>query len=149
MNMTKMEMIEKFYGRDEELHERYEEAEKAQDEKSMDACRQAYQELLKEIRIKGADFAHVMKLYSDMKKRGNCRIDLNDVYREPEKLIAAFRDFGVTEFTFSSTWSGATETAWAFTKLGCSLKGMTEIHGSSQDFMTSEYETVPAFIFTL
>ncbi len=147
--MTKMEMIEKFYGQHEELNKKYEEAEKAQDEKGMSACRKAYQGLLKEIRTKGTGFSNMMKLYSTMKKRGNSRIDLNDIYREPEKLIATFRDFGVTEFTFSSTWSGATETAWAFTKLGCSLKGMTEIHGSGQDFMTGKYETIPAFLFTL
>ena len=34
MNMTKMEMIEKFYGQHEELNKKYEEAEKAQDEKA-------------------------------------------------------------------------------------------------------------------
>lgn len=147
--MTKMEMIEKFYERNEELHERCEEAHKAQDKTGIDACQKAYQELLKEVRAQGADFSHMMRLYSGMKKRGNNWIDLNDVYREPETVIALFREFGVTEFTFSSTWSGATETAWAFTKLGCSLKGMTEIHGAGQDFMTGEYETVPAFLFTL
>ena len=53
------------------------------------------------------------------------------------------------EFTFSSTWSSAIQVSWAFTQLGCTLKGMTEVHGTKRDFQTGEYEKVPAFIFSL
>ena len=147
--MTKMEMFEMFYKQYEGLRERYEAAKKVQDEKNMASCRKEYQNTLEDVRAHGQEFSNIMRLYSEMKKRGNSRIDLNDTCREPEKIIAAFKEFGVTEFTFSSTWTNATETAWAFTKLGCSLCGMTEINSQYQDLMNDAYEKVPAFLFSL
>ena len=147
--MTKMEMIERFYGRNEELERKFEAAEKAGDEKTMDACQDAYQDLLQEVRAEGEAFGDMMRLYSDMKKHGNSRLDLSGTYREPEKILETFREFGVTEFTFSSTWSNAIQVSWAFTQLGCTLKGMTEVHGTKRDFQTGEYEKVPAFLFSL
>ena len=119
--MKKMEMIARFYGRNEELERKFEAAEKAGDTKTMDACQDAYQGLLQEVRAKGEAFGDMMRLYSDMKKHGNSRLDLSGTYREPEKILETFREFGVTEFTFSSTWSSAIQVAWAFTQMGCTL----------------------------
>lgn len=65
--MTKMEMIERFYGRNEELERKFEAAEKAGDAKTMDACQDAYQDLLQEVRTEGEAFGDMMRLYSDMK----------------------------------------------------------------------------------
>ena len=83
--MTKMDMIERFYGRNEELERKFEAAEKAGDAKTMDACQDAYQDLLQEVRAEGEAFGDMMRLYSDMKKHGNSRLDLSGTYREPEK----------------------------------------------------------------
>ena len=137
--MTKMEMIERFYGRNEELERTFAAAEKAGDAAAMDACQDAYQDLLQEVRAEGEAFGDMMRLYSDMKKHGNSHLDLSGTYQE----------FGVTEFTFSSSWSSAIQVAWAFTQMGCTLKGMTEINGSGRKFMSKEYEKVPAFLFSL
>ena len=147
--MTKMEMIERFYGRNEELERKFEAAEKAGDAKTMNACQDAYQDLLQEVRAEGKDFGDMMRLYSEMKQRGNSRLDLSGTYRKPEEIIRVFRDFGVKEFTFSFTGSSAFKVSWAFTQMGCTLKGMTEVHGSKRDFQTGEYEKVPAFFFSL
>jgi predicted CopG family antitoxin len=147
--MTKMEMIERFYGRNEELERTFAAAEKAGDAAAMDACQDAYQDLLQEVRAEGEAFGDMMRLYSDMKKHGNSHLDLSGTYREPEKILKTFREFGVTEFTFSSSWSSAIQVAWAFTQMGCTLKGMTEINGSGRKFMSKEYEKVPAFLFSL
>ena len=147
--MTKMEMMEKLYGRSEELEKKFDAAEKVGDAQTMQACRDAYQELVKEVQAEGEDFGNMMRLYSDMKKHGNSLLDLSGTYREPEEIIRIFRDFGVKEFTFSSTWSSAIQVSWAFTQMGCTLKGMTEVHGSKRDFQTGEYEKVPAFLFSL
>ena len=147
--MTKMEMNERFYGRNEELERKFEAAEKAGDAKTMDACQDAYQDLLQEARVEGEAFGDMMRLYSEMKQQGNSRIDLSGIYRKPEEVIRIFREFGVAEFTFSSTWSSAIQVSWAFTQMGCTLKGMTEVHGSKRDFQTGEYEKVPAFLFSL
>lgn len=147
--MTKMEMIERFYGRNEELERTFAAAEKAGDAAAMDACQDAYQDLLQEVRAEGEAFGDMMRLYSDMKKHGNSHLDLSGTYQEPEKILKTFREFGVTEFTFSSSWSSAIQVAWAFTQMGCTLKGMIEIYGSGRKIMSKEYEKVPAFLFSL
>lgn len=147
--MTKMEMIERFYGRNEELERTFAAAEKAGDAAAMDACQDAYQDLLQEVRAEGEAFGDMMRLYSDMKKNGNSHLDLSGTYWEPEKILKTFREFGVTEFTFSSSWSSAIQVAWEFTQMGCTLKGMIEIYGSGRKIMSKEYEKVPAFLFSL
>lgn len=68
-----MEMIERFYGRSEELEKKFDAAEKVGDAQTMQACRDAYQELVKEVQAEGQDFCNMMRLYSDMKKHGNSR----------------------------------------------------------------------------
>ncbi|WP_302158362.1 hypothetical protein [uncultured Acidaminococcus sp.] len=147
--MTKMEMLEKFYERHEELERKLDAAENGGNTKAMEACQKAHQELLEEVRAEGETFGDMMRLYSEMKQQGNSRLDISRTYRKPEEIIKIFRDFGVKEFTFSSTWSSAIQVSWAFTQLGCTLKGMTEVHGTKRDFQTGEYEKVPAFLFSL
>ena len=147
--MTKMEMLERFYQRHEELERKFDAAEKAGDTKAMDACQDSHQDLLQEVRVEGEAFGDMMRLYSEMKQQGNSRLDLSGTYRKPEEIIRIFRDFGVKEFTFSSTWSSAIQVSWAFTQLGCTLEGMIEIYGSGRKFMSNEYEKVSAFLFSL
>lgn len=147
--MTKMEMLEKFYGRHEGLERKLDAAENGGDTKAMEACQKAHQELLEEVRAEGEAFGDMMRLYSEMKQQGNSRLDISGTYRKPEEVIRIFREFGVKEFTFSSTWSSAIQISWAFTQLGCTLKGMTEVYGTKRDFQTGEYEKVPAFLFSL
>ena len=53
--MTKMEMMEKLYGRSEELEKKFDAAEKVGDAQTMQACRDAYQELVKEVQAEGED----------------------------------------------------------------------------------------------
>lgn len=147
--MTKMEMLVRFYERHEELERKLDAAENDGNTRAIEACQKGHQELLEEVRAEGEAFGDMMRLYSEMKQQGNSRLDLSGTYRKPEEVIRIFRDFGVTEFTFSSTWSSAIQTSWAFTQLGCTLKGMTEVHGTKRDFQTGEYEKVPAFLFSL
>ena len=147
--MTKMEMLERFYERHEELERKLDAAENDGNTRAIEACQKGHQELLEEVRAEGEAFGDMMRLYSEMKQQGNSRLDLSGTYRKPEEVIRIFREFGVTEFTFSSTWSSAIQVSWAFTQMGCTLKGMTEVHGSKRDFQTGEYEKVPAFLFSL
>ena len=51
--MTKMEMLEKFYGRHEGLERKLDAAENGGDTKAMEACQKAHQELLEEVRAEG------------------------------------------------------------------------------------------------
>ena len=147
--MTKMEMLERFYERHEELERKLDAAENDGNTRAIEACQKGHQELLEEVRAEGETFGDMMRLYSDMKKHGNSLLDLSGTYQEPEKILKVFREFGVKEFTFSSTWSSAVQVAWQFTQLGCKLKGMTEIYGSGQKFMSNEYERIPAYVFEI
>lgn len=147
--MNKMEMIARFYERNLDLEKKFNEAEKVNDEKGMEACREGYHELLQEIRAEGENFSNMMRFYSEMKQRGNKLLDVSGSYTEPERIIQMFKEFGVTEFTFSSNWTNAMDTAWAFTKMGCTLKGMVEIYSYNKKLMSNEYEKGPAFLFTL
>ena len=147
--MKKVEMIARFYERNLDMAKKFNEAEKANDEKGMGVCREGYQELLQEDRAEGEDFSSMMRLYSEMKQRGNKLLDVSGSYTEPERIIQMFKEFGVTEFTFSSNWTNAMDTAWAFTKMGCNLKGMVEIYRDNKKFMNNEYEKGPAFLFKM
>lgn len=118
----KMEMIARFYEKNLDLEKKFNEAEKANDEKGMGVCREGYQELLQEVRAEGEDFSSMMRLYSAMKQRGNKLLDVSGSYTEPERIIQMFKEFGVTEFTFSANWTNAMDTAWAFTKWAATLK---------------------------
>lgn len=80
-----MEMIERFYGRSEELEKKFDAAEKVGDAQTMQACRDAYQELVKEVQAEGQDFCNMMRLYSDMKKHGNSRLDLSGTCRDRKR----------------------------------------------------------------
>lgn len=81
-----MEMIERFYGRSEELEKKFDAAEKVGDAQTMQACRDAYQELVKEVRAEGEAFGDMMRLYSDMKKHGNSRLDLSGTYWKQKRF---------------------------------------------------------------
>ena len=94
-----MKKIAKFYERYLDLEKRFNEAEKASDEKAMEACREGYLELLQEVRADGEDFSNMMRLYTEMKQRGNKLLDVSGSYTEPERIIQMFKEFGVTEFT--------------------------------------------------
>lgn len=139
--------FENDYAREQELYisfDKAEENEKAEIRKTHDA-------LWKEITAKGEDYIKLYKLYSETKERENDYIDLSDVVwdRDVKPLIESFRKFGISKFTFSSTWSSAVETAWLFQKNGCKLEGLVEINGRHKDFMSKEYEKVHGYLFSL
>ena len=97
----------------------------------------------------GKPFELLYSLYAAAMKVGNERIDISELheYQDAATLIASFREYGVEAFTFSSGWSSATESAWAFLQNGCTLASMVEINGPHKAFGSDEYEKRPAFLF--
>lgn len=146
--MKKNELA-KDYERFEDLKAAYDEAEKAKNEAGMNAARAGYQKLLEEVRAKGETYSKMMRLYSDMKERGNDCIDFADPYLKEKEIVDTLKDYGFGCFTLSSTWSGAVENAWNFQQVGCTLESMIEINGSSKEFMSDSYEKVHAFLFRI
>lgn len=138
--------FEKDYQTELAINERYDRAS-TEDEK--EAVRKEYRAFGDEVDGKGKDYAWVYKFYTEMKRRGNEYIDIDDITCEGEahRLVEALRKFGFEYFTFTSTWSSAVEIAWEFTQAGCTAEGMVEINSHHKDFYTDEFEKRHGFLF--
>ena len=123
-----MRKIDELYNRHQEIKAAYEAAKKAGDDVAREKARADMRALREELDAQGDEFCFVFNLLVEMDERGNEHIDLHDVIWEPEKTIETLRKYGVETFVFSSGWSSAVETAWAFVQAGCKLEGMVEIN---------------------
>lgn len=90
--MTKMDMIERFYGRNEELERKFDAAEKAGDAKNMDACQDAYQDPLQEVRAEGEAFGDMMRLYKARKQPAGPFRDMPGTGKDPQNLPGIWGD---------------------------------------------------------
>ena len=64
-------------------------------------------------------------------------------------IVEACREYGITEFTISSTFSSLIETMAEFEKHGCKLAGLTTVRTRYTDFRTHEKEIKPAVLMKL
>ena len=137
------------YARHQEIKAQYEAAKVAGYEEGIAQARNDHKALMESVKATGASFAAIYWLYQMSMEEGNDLIDISDVheYRDEATLIASFREYGIEAFTFSSGWSSAVDSAWAFTQNGCTLQGMTQINSQHKDFETGEYEKRSAFLF--
>lgn len=137
------------YAKDQEIETRYDAAELKNDSVAMEQAHTDHFALEASIQAQGKPFELLYSLYAAAMKVGNEYIDLSELheYRDAKELIDSFREYGVEAFTFSSGWSSATESAWAFLQNGCALAGMVEINGQHKAFGSDEYEKRPAFLF--
>jgi hypothetical protein len=103
------------------------------------------------IEAKGKDYADTFRIYKDARDNGNSRMDISEPHehRDIPQLIANLKEYGVTEFTFSSGWSSAIEASWEFLQNGCELAGMVEVFTGHTAFMSDEKETAPAYLFRI
>lgn len=139
------------YTKMQEIKAAYNTARAQKNTEGMEAARAAHQALMAEIEIRGGSYGKVFQLYEDAMERGNEYIDLRDVIwdKDVAGLISSLRENGIEHFTFSSTWSGAVETAWLFTRNGCILEGLVEINGTCTRIGTDEYEKVHGYLFAI
>lgn len=137
------------YAKDQEIEARYDAAELKNDSAAMEQARADHFALEAGIQAQGKPFERLYSLYAAAMKVGNEYIDISELheYRDAKELIDSFREYGVEAFTFSSGWSSATESAWAFLQNGCALAGMVEINCPHKAFGSNEYEKRPAFLF--
>ena len=100
---------------------------------------------------KGSEYVKAFRLFNEAWDKGNNYIDFSDTIKDEEvpNFVKTLRSLGFRKFTFSSSWSGAIETAWTFIKNGCLLEGMVEINGEPKDIFSDEYEKIHAFLFNL
>lgn len=64
-------------------------------------------------------------------------------------IVEACREYGIHEFTISSTFSSLLETLAEFEKLGCKLAGLTSVKTRYTDYQTGEKKIVPAVLMQL
>ena len=143
-----MKDFERDYAAFEEINNRY---HKSLSEEEKEAIRADYKVWADGIEAKGRDYADTFRIYKDARDNGNSRMDISQPHetRDVERLISNLRSYGVTEFTYSSTWSSAVEDGWKFIQNGCELAGMVEVYTGSTKFMSDEKETAPAYLFRI
>ena len=117
-------------------------------EEEKESLRAEYHETMKGIEEQGATAMRIWREYEKALENGNERLDLNDCIwdKDVKNLIDCIRENGITEFTFSSGWSGAVDTAWLFQQNGCILAGLIEINGGEKAF-SEEREKLHAYLF--
>ena len=139
----------------EEAYRGIQEAKKAYavatSEAEKDAARAIYKQGTAKLDGLSSTEKRIWSAYETAKDCGNEYLDLNDTIRddEVEDLVACMKEYGITAFTFSSTWSSAVETAWLFQKAGCTLAGLIEINSQHKAFMSDEYEKAHGYLFKL
>ncbi len=144
----------------EEAYRGIQEAKKAYDaatdKAGKDAARAMYKKVMAPLEeIAGEDttgiYSTLWRAYETSKDCGNEYLDISDNITDKlvEGLVACMREYGFTEFTFSSGWSSAVETAWLFQKEGCTLADLIEINGQHKDYRTKEYEKARGYLFKL
>lgn len=123
-----MQKMEEMLKNHRDIKAAYEAAKDAGDASGFEKAKADMRALHEELEAQGDEFCFVFNLFAEMDERGNEHIDLHDVIWEPEKTIETLRKFGVETFVFSSGWSRAVDTAWAFVQAGCKLEGMVELN---------------------
>ncbi len=143
-----MNKLENYYKTCREIHEAY---NKSTTEEEESAARAAYKEFGERLKAEGEAFSETYHLYQEAREKENALIDVNGDNlwtKGAASLIAAFKESGIKEFTYSSSWSNATDIAWEFTQNGCSLKGMTLVN-THKDLFTEKFEQKPAYLFSI
>lgn len=140
----KKNFFETAYAQVQELKKAYDAADEAGKEK----VRADHAALLKGIDEMGAAACRIWREYETARDNGNTFLDIGEVVwdKDVESLISCMRENGISEFTFSSTWSSAVETAWLFAQSGCELGGLVEINGN-MNYFAGEHEKKHGYLF--
>lgn len=141
----KKNIFETTYAQMQELKKAY---EAAGDEAGKEKVRAGHRALMEGIEGLGAAACRIWREYENARENGNARLDISDVVweKDVESLISCMRENGISEFTFSSGWSSAVETAWLFTQNGCELAGLIEVNGS-MNYFAGEHEKKHGYLF--
>ena len=146
-----MKNFENDYAAFEEIKAAYDKAESAKDEAGQEKARADYKVWAETIEAKGRAYADTFRIYKDARDNGNSRLDISEPHetRNIPELIKNLKEYGISEFTFSSGWSSAIEVSWEFLQNGCELAGMVKVFTGHMAFMSDERETAPAYLFRI
>ena len=141
----KKNIFETTYAQMQELKKAY---EAAGDEAGKEKARAGHHALMEGIEGLGAAACPIWREDETARENGEHRLDISEVVweKDVESLISCMRENGISEFTFSSGWSSAVETAWLFTQNGCELAGLIEVNGS-MNYFAGEHEKKHGYLF--
>lgn len=105
--------------------------------------KEEYRDLMEAVRLEGECFCAMFRMYSKMKEAGNTLLNVPDDYN-PENIMKLFKACEIARFTYSSSWSGALETAYVFEQSGYRIDGMTEINVGANN-----NKKIPALVFEM
>lgn len=105
--------------------------------------KEEYRDLMEAVRLEGECFCAMFRMYSKMKEAGNTLLNVPDDYG-PENIMKLFKACEISRFTYSSSWSGALETAYVFEQSGYRIAGMTEINVGARN-----NKKIPALVFEM
>ena len=106
--------------------------------------------LVKDLREAGIN-PTMLWAYRDSQEAGSELLNFNEVIWDTDiaPIVEACREYGIHEFTVSSTFSSLIETLAEFEKLGCKLVGLTTVKTRFTNFITHEKEVKPAVLMRL
>lgn len=78
----------------------------------------------------------------------NPMIDFNEVIWEKDipGIVANCKEYGITEFTISSTFSSLITTLAEFEKLGCTMAGLVKVNSRYKSWDGEEHDVIPAIL---
>lgn len=84
--------------------------------------------------------------YRNSIKAGNDRIDFSETIWDSdiEEITRTLKEYGISEFTISSTFSGLISILAEFAKHGFQMAELTEVKGNCTDWQTQEQAVIPA-----
>ena len=151
-----MEELKRLYEKEQAIKKAYTEAYAIKNQGGEDktkACQAEYKAFCEEVRKNPAEIQALYRLYSSQQDRGNGYIDIDEngctTMGGPAGCIKLLKEYGFESFAFSSTWSSAIETAWAFQEAGCTLEKIIIINAAYKDFDGEEFEKIPAYLFKI
>ena len=89
--------------------------------------------------------------YRECEQTGNEHINFSEVIweKEIEEIANSMKEYGITEFTISSTFSGLISTLAEFEKHGIKMQGLTEVKERYKNIFTGERDMIPAIRMTV
>lgn len=113
--------------------------------KRIEALDKALEERVRDVRDLGIN-PTLLGAYRTSLKVGNDKINFQEVIwdDEIEEIATALKEYGVCEFTISSTYSSLIATLAAFQKYGFQMAGLTEVKAGYHDIITHDYAKLPA-----
>ena len=84
--------------------------------------------------------------YQSSLEAGNDLVNFDEVIwdYDIEEIIKGCKNYGITEFTISSTFSSLIPTLAEFEKRDCHMAGLTEVNARCTDYRTGEKQIIPA-----